>query len=107
MIIVWFHRFVLIRFLKAADVAENLLELKEETEKGKLAPMNKDQRYKQFDLFSTLAVFGAIAVFLFEGFFVFELYSRDVEPLNRFLPEILNPAPVSVPKPVEEPAPVG
>ena len=65
--------------------------------------MNKDRRFKRFDLFATLAIFGAVVVFLFEGFFVFELYSRDVEPLNRFLPATLKPAlvPEPVPAPVE------
>jgi len=63
--------------------------------------MTENQRYKQFDLFSTLAALGVLIVLVFECFFVFELYNRDFS----FLPVAQEPAPV--PEVIEEPAPVG
>ncbi|MBI9021232.1 MAG: hypothetical protein JEZ10_08275 [Verrucomicrobia bacterium] len=66
--------------------------------------MKENRRYKRFDLFSTLAVLGTVAVLLFECVFVFELYTRTVEPLERFLPSVEDPA---LPESVELTAPVG
>ncbi len=67
--------------------------------------MKETRRYKRFDLLSTLAVLGVLTSLAFEGFFVFELYDRDLESLKRFLPDALRSVPVlSSP---EEPAPVG
>jgi len=66
----------------------------------------KEKRtYKRFDLYSTLAVLGVLAVLLFECIFVFELYNRDLEPLKRFLPAAEEATPV--PPPIEESVPVG
>ena len=67
--------------------------------------MKEKPSYKRLDLFSTLAVFGVLAVLVFECFFVFELYNRDIELLERFFP--VTEAPASVPEAVEELAPVG
>ena len=67
--------------------------------------MKENRRYKRFDLLSALAVFGALFILLFECFFVFELYNRDIELLERFFP--VTEAPASVPEAVEELAPVG
>ncbi len=67
--------------------------------------MKETRRYKRFDLLSTLAVFGVLFVLLFQSFFVFELYNRDFELLNRFFPAAQEPAPA--PELIEDPAPVG
>ncbi len=67
--------------------------------------MKEKRYYKRFDLYSTLAVLGVLAVLLFECIFVFELYNRDISSIERFLPAAKEATPV--PAPVEEPAPVG
>ena len=67
--------------------------------------MKEKRTYKRFDLTSTLAVLGVLAVLLFECIFVFELYNRDISSIERFLPATEDSAPIS--EPVEEPAPVG
>jgi len=56
--------------------------------------VKKNQHYKRFDLLSVLAVLGTLFILLFECFFVFELYNRDIEPLERFLPAVEEPTPV-------------
>ncbi len=68
--------------------------------------MIEKRHYKRLDLFSTLAVFGVLAVLAFECFFVFELYNRDLDQLRRSLPAALQDI-MPVPEDVEEPAPVG
>ena len=90
---------------ESADVALTHLELKEESEKGRLSRMKENQNYKRLDLYSTLAVLGVLAVLVFECFFVFEFYNRDLEPLERFLPATEAPAPVQ--ESIEEAVPVG
>jgi len=67
--------------------------------------MKEPRRYKRFDLLSTLAVFGVLAVLLFESFFIFELYSKDLEPLKRFIP-LLEDSSLLL-EVVEESVPVG
>lgn len=47
--------------------------------------MKEKRRYKRFDLFSTLAAMGTLAVLLFESIFVFELYTRKFEPIERLI----------------------
>jgi len=67
--------------------------------------MKENRRHKRFDLLSALAVLGTLFILLFECFFVFELYTRDISSIERFLPAVQEPAPV--PEPIGEPAPVG
>ncbi len=63
--------------------------------------MKETRRYKRFDLLSTLSILGILSVSIFQCFFVFELYNRDIAFLERFLPATKEAAPI------EEPAPVG
>jgi len=72
------------------------LELKEESEKGRLPDVKEKRRYKRFDLLSALAVLGTVAVLLFECFFVFELYSRKIDFIEDLLPAVEEPAPAPV-----------
>ena len=65
--------------------------------------MKNNRRYKRFDLFSWLAVFGTLAVLLFEGVFLFELYNREIEPLDQLFRPAEEPA---LPQ-TEDPVPVG
>jgi hypothetical protein len=65
--------------LKASDVAEKRLELKEQTETDRLPRVKEKRNYKRFKLIPFLAIVGCIGMFLFECIFIFELYDRAVE----------------------------
>lgn len=53
--------------------------------------MKKERRYRRFDLLSTLAVLGCIAVLFFECFFIFELYDRNPARIRQYLAETVEP----------------
>ncbi len=93
--------------IQRAQDAENRLELKEESEKGRLPAVKDKTTFKRFDLLSTLAVFGVLGILLFQSVFIFELYHVDYVKIEPYIPAALKP--VFAPDvPVEpEPVPVG
>ncbi len=79
------------------------LELKEQSEKGRVSSVKEKMTFKRFDLFSLLAVLGILAVLGFQSIFIFELYNKDTSGIEPYLPEFLKPVFAS-PSPAEESA---
>jgi hypothetical protein len=84
------------------------LELKEESENGRLFPVKEKRSFKRFDLLATLAALGVLAILLFEGVFVFELYRVEFSTIEPYLPAAAKPSVERwlSPPPPEEPVPV-
>jgi hypothetical protein len=61
---------------EARHVAENCLELKEQTETDRLPRVKEKRNYKRFELIPFLAILGCAGMLLFECVFIFELYDR-------------------------------
>ena len=72
--------------MEAANVAEKHLELKEQSEKGRLCGVKENHNLKNVDFFSALAIAGVVLVLIFESYFVLELYRGKSSPIATAVP---------------------
>lgn len=93
--------------IERSEDASTRLELKEQSEKGRLSAVKEKTTFKRFDLFSLLAVLGILAVLGFQSLFIFELYNKDTSGVEPYLPEFLKPVFASPPTAGEASEPAG